>query len=79
MHTEYRSGHLILLIEVSSVAMTTVTFQNGRTFTFNPIYLKIEFGNPGFLFNQNFFKSSLLLSGLYHINCLFMTKGFKHH
>ena len=59
MHIEYRSGHQILLIDVSSVAITTVTFQNGRTFTFNTIYLKTEFGNPRFLFNQNFFLSLL--------------------
>ena len=29
-----------------SVAMTTVTYQNGRKFAFNPIYLANKFGNP---------------------------------
>ena len=30
---------------VLSVAMTTVTSQNGGKFTFNPIYFKNEFGD----------------------------------
>ena len=28
--------------------MTTVTFQNGRKLTFNPIYFANEFGDPQF-------------------------------
>ena len=33
---------------ISSVAMTTVTFQNGRRLIFNPIYFANYFGDPIF-------------------------------
>ena len=36
--TTFRESYTVN--SVLSVAMTTVTFQNGRKLTFNPIYLK---------------------------------------
>ena len=39
------------MVKVSSVAMTTVTFQNGRKFIFNP--LANEFGDPQFFLHIN--------------------------
>ena len=33
--------------------MSTVTFQNGRKLTFNPIYFTNEFGDPNFFLRLN--------------------------
>ena len=38
---------------ISSVAMTTVTFQNGRKLIFNPLYFANEFGDPQLFLHLN--------------------------
>ena len=49
MHTvTFQISHSVNRWSVSTVAMTTMTFQNGPKFTFNPIYFANEFGDLQF-------------------------------
>ena len=50
---------------ISSVAMTTVTFENCRKFTFNPIYFTSEFGDPFFCVSFLHLNISFSLSNEY--------------
>ena len=45
---------------VSSVAVTTVTFQNGRKLTFNPIYFANELGDPNIFCIKRFLLVAVL-------------------
>ena len=42
-------------VNVTSVAMTTVTYQNGKEITLNPIYFANEFCDPMFFYIKTFF------------------------
>ena len=42
----FRESNSVNGIKCLSVAMTTVTFQNGRKLTFNPIIFANEFSDP---------------------------------
>ena len=46
----FRASNSVNGLSVPSVAMRTVTFQNGRKLTFNPIYFPKEFGHCRFFF-----------------------------
>ena len=51
---EWLSGHqIVLMVKCSSVAMTTVTFQDGLKLTFNHIYFANEFGDLQFVLHLN--------------------------
>ena len=42
----FRASSKVNRYSITSVAMTTVTYQTGRKFTFNPIYFVNDFGDP---------------------------------
>ena len=60
--------------------MTTVTFQNGRKFTFNPIYFANEFGDPQFFLHLNIsFSLSNKYADLKQILYILFLKKLKNH